>query len=60
MISARNTLQSKVVRVVQGAVNAEVTLELTPGVEVAVITLASVDTLRLAEGSTAYAVRRAA
>lgn len=59
-LSARNTLKGKVIKVTRGAVNAEVTLELAPGVEVvAIITLASVDTLGLEEGKDAYAVVKA-
>lgn len=59
-LSARNTLKGKVVKVTRGAVNAEVTLELAPGVEViAIITLASVATLGLEEGRDAYAVVKA-
>lgn len=56
-ISARNSLKSTVKKVVDGAVNSEVTLELVPGLEiVAVITKSSVDKLGLAEGKQAYAV----
>jgi len=59
-LSARNVLKGKVVKVVKGAVNAEVTLEL-PGGErlVCIITIASVDALGLAEGKDAYAVIKA-
>jgi molybdopterin-binding protein len=56
-ISARNALKSTVKKVVPGAVNAEVLLEISPGVEVtAMITKESAETLGLAEGKTAYAV----
>ncbi|MBE9191837.1 TOBE domain-containing protein [Gloeocapsopsis crepidinum LEGE 06123] len=56
-ISARNTLKATVKKVVPGAVNTEVTLELVPGVEVvAVITKSSAENLKLAEGKEAYAV----
>ena len=42
-ISARNVLKGKVTKVVEGAVNCEVTLEIAPGVEiVSIITKASV------------------
>ena len=59
-LSARNTLEGKVVKVKKGAVNAEVTLEVAPGVElVAVITLASVTSLGLEAGRDAYAVIKA-
>lgn len=43
-----------------GAVNAEVTLEVAPGVELAaIITLASAESLGLEEGKDAYAVVKA-
>ena len=59
-ISARNVLKGKVVKIVQGAVNCEVTLEIAPGVEiVSIITKASVESLGLAEGKTASAVIKA-
>ena len=59
-LSARNTLKAKVVKLTEGAVNAEVTLELAPSVEVvAVITLASAKRLDLTEGRDAYAVIKA-
>lgn len=59
-LSARNVLKGKVVTVVKGAVNAEVTLEL-PGGErlVAIITNASAAALGLQEGKQAYAVIKA-
>jgi molybdopterin-binding protein len=56
-ISARNTLKTKVKKIVPGTVNSEVTLELSPGVEItAIITKDSVESLGLAEGKEAYAV----
>lgn len=56
-ISARNTLKATVKKVLPGAVNTEVTLEIAPGVEVvAIITKASAENLELAEGKEAYAV----
>ncbi len=56
-VSARNALKGTVRKVVTGAVNDEVTLEIAPGVEVvAVITKSSVESLGLKEGSEAYAV----
>jgi molybdopterin-binding protein len=59
-ISARNILKGKVVKVVRGAVNAEVTLELPGGIQVvSIITNASVDSLGLKEGKEAYAVVKA-
>lgn len=59
-ISARNILKGKVIKVIKGAVNAEVTIEL-PGGEnlVSIITNASVDALGLVEGKQAYAVIKA-
>jgi molybdopterin-binding protein len=59
-ISARNILKGKIVKLVRGAVNAEVTLELPGGAQVvSVITLGSVDSLGLKEGKEAYAVVKA-
>lgn len=56
-ISARNTLKSTVKKVIPGAINAEVILELAPGIEVtAIITKESAESLELAEGKSAYAV----
>ncbi len=59
-ISARNILKGKVVKLVRGAVNAEVTIELPGGIQVvSIITLSSVDSLGLKEGKEAYAVVKA-
>jgi molybdopterin-binding protein len=59
-ISARNVLKGKVVKVMRGAVNAEVTLQLSNGVQiVSIITNASVENLGLQEGKEAYAVIKA-
>ena len=59
-ISARNILRGRVKRVVEGAVNCEVTLEIAPGVEiVSIITKASVESLGLGVGSEAFAVIKA-
>src|SRR6202011_6344553 len=56
-LSARNQLQGKVKRIVVGAVNSEVTVELAGGDEVvAIITRASVERLGLAEGAAAIVV----
>jgi molybdopterin-binding protein len=56
-ISARNTIKTKVKKITHGSVNSEVTLELSPGVELtAIITKDSVESLGLAEGKEAYAV----
>lgn len=59
-ISARNVLKGKVKRVVRGAVNSEVTIELPGGTEiVSIITNQSVDTLKLEAGKAAYALIKA-
>jgi molybdopterin-binding protein len=59
-LSARNLLKGKVVKIVRGAVNAEVTLQLTGGEQVvSIITNGSVDSLGLKEGKEAYAVIKA-
>ncbi|MBP0028721.1 molybdopterin-binding protein [Roseofilum reptotaenium CS-1145] len=59
-ISARNALKGTVKKVVTGAVNSEITLEIAPGVEVTgVITKASAENLGLAEGKEAFAVIKA-
>ncbi len=59
-LSARNVLQGKILKVVKGAVNSEVTLELTGGTQiVSIITNSSVENLGLAEGKQAYAVIKA-
>lgn len=59
-ISARNTLKGKILSIKPGAVNAEVTLELSPGVVITcIITLSSAQRLSLKEGAEAYAVIKA-
>jgi molybdopterin-binding protein len=59
-ISARNVLKGKIKKVVRGAVNSEVTLEIANGVEVvSIITNSSVDRLGLKEGLESYAVIKA-
>lgn len=56
-ISAHNTLKGTVKKVVTGAVNAEITVEVAPGIEVvSVITKSSAENLGLAEGKEAYAI----
>lgn len=59
-LSARNQLKGKIVKLVKGAVNTEVVIEL-PGKEkiVSIITNSSAESLGLAEGKTAYAVIKA-
>ncbi len=59
-ISARNILKGKVVKLVRGAVNAEVTIELPGGTRItSIITNTSVDNLGLTEGKEAYAIIKA-
>jgi molybdopterin-binding protein len=59
-ISARNVLKGKVKKIIPGAVNSEVVVELAGGTEiVSIITKASVDSLKLAEGKDVYAVVKA-
>ncbi|NJM68843.1 MAG: TOBE domain-containing protein [Scytonema sp. RU_4_4] len=56
-VSARNVLKATVKKVVEGAVNNEVILEIAPGVEVtSIITKSSVEKLQLTEGKQAYAI----
>lgn len=55
-VSARNLLKGTVKQIVLGAVSAEVTLEIAPGIELtSVITKGSVERLGLQEGKEAYA-----
>lgn len=59
-LSARNVLKGKVIKVVKGAVNAEVALELPGGIQLtSIITNSSVENLELEEGKEAYAVIKA-
>jgi molybdopterin-binding protein len=59
-ISARNALKGRIKRVEQGAVNAEVTIELQGGHElVSIITKKSAADLGLAPGKDVYAVIKA-
>ncbi len=59
-LSARNILKGKVKKVIPGAVNSEVIIELPGGAEiVSVITKESVENLGLKEGKVAYAVIKA-
>lgn len=59
-ISARNQLQGTVKKVEPGAVNSEVTIELSGGVEiVAIITRQSAEHLQLAAGKVVHAVIKA-
>jgi molybdopterin-binding protein len=59
-ISARNILKGRVIKIIRGAVNAEVTLELPGGLQVvSIITISSIDSLGLKKGIEAYAVVKA-
>ncbi len=59
-LSARNVLKGTVKSITMGAVNAEVRIEVAPGVIVtSIITKASVENLGLREGGAAYAVIKA-
>jgi molybdopterin-binding protein len=59
-ISARNILKGKVVKIVHGAVNSEVIIELPGGTQlVSIITNSSVAMLGLKEGKEAYAIIKA-
>ena len=59
-ISARNILKGKVIKIVHGAVNDEVTIQLAGGEQIiSIITEGSVTTLGLKEGKEAYAVVKA-
>jgi len=59
-LSARNILKGKVIKVVKGAVNSEVIIELPGGEKlVSIITNASVTALGLKKGRDAYAVIKA-
>lgn len=59
-LSARNLLKGKVVKIVKGAVNSEVTIELPGGEKlISIITNASVASLGLRKGKEAYAVIKA-
>ena len=59
-ISARNSLRGTVRKIQPGAVNAEVTLEIAPGIEVvSIVTRDAVADLQLAVGRQAYAVIKA-
>ncbi len=59
-LSARNVIKAKVIKVVKGAVNAEVILELPGGEQItSIITIGSVNALELVEGKDAYAVIKA-
>jgi molybdopterin-binding protein len=59
-LSARNSLAGVIRKIDRGAVNAEVILEVAPGITiVSIITLDAVKALALKEGEKAYAVIKA-
>jgi molybdopterin-binding protein len=59
-VSARNSLPGTIRAIKEGAVNAEVTIELAPGLTiVSIITLDAVKSLGLKKGARAYAVIKA-
>lgn len=59
-VSARNTLKGIIKKITLGVVNAEVILEIAPGIEiVSIITKSSAESLELAEGKEAYALVKA-
>ncbi len=59
-ISARNVIKGKVKKVIHGAVNSEITIELPGGAEiVSVITKSSAKNLKLVKGKDAYAIIKA-
>lgn len=59
-ISARNVFKGKVKKIVNGAVNCEVVIQLPEGLEVtSIITKGSVKRLGLKKGKEAYAVVKA-
>jgi molybdopterin-binding protein len=59
-LSARNALKGTVKRIVTGAVNAEVVIELPGGVQItSIVTKQAITSLGLAEGQQAYAIIKA-
>jgi molybdopterin-binding protein len=59
-LSARNVLKGKVKKIVAGAINTEVVIELPGGTEItSIITKTSAENMKLKEGSEAYAVFKA-
>ena len=59
-LSARNVIKGKVTKIVKGAVNSEVTIEVAGGSQiVSIITNSSVKSLGLKKGKDAYAVIKA-
>jgi len=59
-ISARNILKGKVKKLIHGAVNSEVTIQLPGGAELtSIITKQSAKSLKLAKGKAVYAIIKA-
>jgi molybdate transport system regulatory protein len=59
-VSARNALPGMIRKIERGAVNAELVIEVAPGLQIiSVITLDAVDNLKLKVGDRAYAVIKA-
>jgi molybdopterin-binding protein len=59
-LSARNTLPGTIRKIEMGAVNAQVTIEVAPGINiVSIITVDAVENLSVAEGKRVYAVIKA-
>lgn len=59
-VSARNTIKGKVKKIISGAVNTEVIIEIPGGTEiVSIITKSSADSLKIQEGKEVYAVIKA-
>jgi molybdopterin-binding protein len=59
-LSARNTLPGTIRKIEMGAVNAQITIEVAPGINiVSIITVDAVETLSLAESKRVYAVIKA-
>jgi molybdopterin-binding protein len=59
-LSARNTLPGTIRKIELGAVNAQVTIEVAPGINiVSIVTVDAVEELSLSAGKRAYAVIKA-
>jgi len=59
-VSARNALPGMIRKIERGAVNAEVVIEVAPGLQItSIITLDAIDNLKLKVGDRAYAVIKA-
>lgn len=59
-LSARNCLKGKVKKIITGAVNSEVIVELPGGISItSIVTKEAVESLGLKEGKDAYAVIKA-